>query len=823
MVKVRIMNRISLILILQILFHSAWGQSTSLSGKVVDVNNKANLEYSSVALYHQIDSSLVTGAVTDDEGNFELKAKPGQYYLTVQFVGYTRKVVDNIRLGSSKLHLGDIGLRASEKMLQELVVQGQQVTMTHQVDKQIFKAETFQASQGGTATDVLRNMPSLTVNAQGEIAMRGTTGFIVLINGKPVQSDPMLYLNQLPANAIENVEIITTPSAKYDPDGKAGIINITTKKGMDEGLFLQANARVGAPSIEDYNNAEAHQRYGADIGINFRRKKWDISVGANYYRDDIGGQRVGDVNTTINNIFTSFPSRGERSFDRYNFGGRATIGYQIDNKNSLSLGLLAGERTQYRTADILYYDNKKINLNTGEEFGQNTYFNENLRVRRGDFFISSLDYIHTFKNKSSLSASILYEYTMLGGPTDDVQLRYPELQDTLQYTFNDNENPLDGVRFQLDHSTPLAGGKLETGYLYRYLWHEGDFIYQEKILGTNDFVVNPDFSSSIDLERNIHSFYSQFSRKSGKWDYTFGARLEYADRQLTTDTTSAPIRLELFNLFPSANIQYTINDNFALKAAYSRRIERTTSFKMNPFPEREHSETLEQGDANLLPEFIDLAEIGAIWNFDKGTVSATPYYQRIKNVINRVNNVYNDTILNRIYTNAGNAQAFGFELATDLQFNDWWKFYLGGNLYNYSIEGSLFANDVLVNTESFIYSLNLNTTIQISPSFSLQLAYNHLSERITAQGEDSRFYLPSATLRKTFLDGRLAATLQWLNIDMGLLDTNEQRITTYGDNFYTTTNYIYEVDVVMLNLSYQINDLGRKLKFIKSEFGEKEF
>ena len=817
------MKKLKVIILLIFTASTARAQTQAIKGTIIDAKSNANLEYSSVALYQKNDSSLVTGTVTDDEGFFELKAKPGNYYLTVQFVGYNSQSVQNILLKKQDLDLGSIGLNVSEKLLKELVVQGQQATITHQVDKQVFKAETFQASQGGTASDVLRNMPSLTVNAQGEIAMRGTTGFIVLINGKPVQSNPMLYLNQLPANAIENVEIITTPSAKYDPDGKAGIINITTQKGADEGLFLQANARLGAPSIEDYNNAEAHQRYGADVGINFRKNKWDISVGGNYYRDDIGGRRVGDVNTLINNVFTIFPSRGERSFDRYNFGGRATIGYQLDKSNSFSLGLLAGERTQYRTADILYYNNRKINRSTGNVFGQNTYFNENLRVRRGDFFIASLDYSHTFKDKSTISASALYEYTMLGGPTDDVQLNYPELQDTLQYTFNDNENPLDGVRFQIDHSVPLAGGKLESGYLYRYLWHEGDFLYQEKILGTNSFIVNPDFSSSIDLERNIHSIYTQYSRNTRKWNYTFGARLEYADRQLTTDTTSAPIRLELLNLFPSANIQYNVNDNLALKAAYSKRIERTTSFKMNPFPEREHSETLEQGDADLLPEFIDLAEIGAVWSFDKGTVSATPYYQRIKNVINRVNNVYNDTILNRIYTNAGNAQAWGFELASDIQVNDWWKFYLGGNLYNYSIEGSLFENDVLVNNESFIYSLNANTTFQLSPSLSLQLAYNHLSERITAQGEDSRFYLPSATLRKSFLDGKLAATLQWLNIDMGLLNTNEQGITTYGNDFFTTTNYIYEVDVVVLNLSYQINDLGRKLNFIKSEFGEKEF
>jgi outer membrane receptor protein involved in Fe transport len=263
-----------------------------------------------------------------------------------------------------------------------------------------------------------------------------------------------------------------------------------------------------------------------------------------------------------------------------------------------------------------------------------------------------------------------------------------------------------------------------------------------------------------------------------------------------------------------------LGQGFAAKAAYSRRIQRTTTFKMTPFPEREHSETLEQGDAELKPEFVDLVEVGFQKNWGEHQLSLTGYYRHTADVINRVNTIYNDTILNRIYTNAGDAQALGLEMSTTVYPVRNLQFYLGANVYNFRIEGQLFGDKI--NTSNTIYSINSNVNWQIMPTFSAQAALNYLSRRVTAQGEDSRFYNPSLTLEKNFLDKKLSLSLQWLNIDMGWLSSNEQRITTVRNDFFTTTNYIYEVDILMLGVRYQLNQV-RKGKTIKSEFGEREF
>lgn len=822
------------------LFGLASAQTASIRGFVYDSDSQAPLEYASVVLSLTEDSTLISGVVTSVDGSFLIPdIQEGDYYLQVQFVGYASLRLPDFKLTQAQeYNVGKVLLKINDQLLNEIAVTGRKVSAYHKIDRQVYRAEQYQVASGGTATDVLRNVPAVAVNANGEITVRGTSGFTILLNGVPVQSDPATILNQLPANAIENVEIVTAPSAKYDPEGKAGIINIITKKGAADGLFAQVNVRLGAPSIERYGNAAYAPRYGGDISLNYRKDRWDISLGTSYLRNDIAGRRVGDVYTIISDTLTRFPSEGERSFDEINYTARATVSYTATKSDKFDLGFYAGRRTKERTADILY-KNSKVDLSEADTVGQITYFNENLRIRRGDFLLSSLGYSRTFTDQSELAGSLLYEYTMLGGPTTNLNLSWPSLTDTLQDQYNTNNNPLHGIRLQLDYSRPVGSGKLETGYQFRHLDHKGNFFYEERIPGTRQYALIPEFSSRVDLIRTIHSVYGQYTNKQDKLTYTAGLRAELMGRQLvlTNNQLDETYDYDFIQLYPAANVLYDWSDAFRLKAAYSRRVERTTTFKMNPFPEREHSETLEQGDAELLPEFIDLAEVSIVKDFGSNSLFATAYYRGVQNLINRVNTVYNDSILNRIYSNVGQGRSLGLEAGLELNPTQWWQLFAGGNLYNYRIEGS-FAGEP-VDTRSWIYSVNANTTFQIGPTFNVQWTLNYISDRNTAQGEDSRFLSPNLTVQKTFFNQRLTATLQWLNMDMGLLPTNEQRITTMrggnselplpiGSNsqnngFFTTTNYIYEVDVVMLNLSYRINQVERESKFIKSEFGNQEF
>ena len=820
-------------------------QNGRIFGQILDSLDNSPLGYASIALFQMSDSSQVAGILADSMGTFTLlHPGKGNYFLQVRFLGYEPYAVSPLSLSQSEQrNVGVIGLRPTSQLMEEIEITGRKSRSFHQIDRQVYDAGQFQQAQGGNATEVIRNLPGVAINAQGEISLRGSQGFMVMLDGRQMQGDPTTLLRQLPANAIQNIEILTTPSAKYDPDGAAGIINITTQRGATDGIYVQVNGLLGAPSIEPYGNAEASRRFGGDVTVNFIRGKWDLSVGLDYRRDDIAGQRIGYVNTFQNEVLTEYPSNGERSFDRERYSARFSAIYRPNENQQLSISFLAGDRTQYRTADILYEPQQRRLIPTGSFLGPEAYwdlyqesrdvfqpgelvntliyYNENLRVREGDFLIGGLDYSWKINEQTTLQLSTLYERTLLGGPTDNASLAWPNIADTLQFQYNTNDNPLDGFRVKADISRKIGDVTWESGYQFRFLNHPGDFLYLDRDLENNAWIENPEFTNSIELQRQIHSVYTQVEGKHPQWQYSVGIRLEYMDRQVRLAKPDTTYEYEILQPFPTLNLQYDLGNSWIAKGGYSRRIERTTTFKMTPFPEREHNETLEQGDAELLPEFIDLFELGLVKNWEDNSVFLTGYFRNIQNVINRVNNVYNDSILNRIYTNVGRAQALGVEVGTNLYPTQWFQIYLGGNIYNYRIKGSLFGDKI--NTSNTIYSLNANAQFTLAPTWSLQAGFNYLSERVTAQGVDSRFYNPSLTLRKTFMEGKLSASLQWLSIDMGILESNEQRITTVRDNFYTTTNYVYEVDRVLLTLSFQLNQPSKRMKFIKSEFGEKEY
>ena len=796
-----------------------------ISGFVMDSQNKAPIEYATIVI--KKGTEVLDGTISKKDGSFEISINPkSNYIIDISFLGYETQSIDSFEIEKGNMiALGEILLQPTQTQLEEVVLNSNISSIQSKIDRQVYAASEFSIAKGGNASDLIRNIPSISINAIGEISVRGSSGFVVLLNDKPIQSDVQSLLNQIPANSIKNVEVITAPSAKYDAEGKAGIINILTLKNTFEGDYFQVNTLLGAPSIQDYENAESAQRFGADITYNTVREKWNLSTGFSFQRNDISGRREGDVYTIIGDKYTRFPSDGERSFDEVNYSGRLTADYQLSENDLISLGLFAGKRTKDRTADILYYANYAIISDIKYEF---QYYNENLRIRKSDFVLGSLDYEHNFENKAELTSSILYEYTLLGGPTTNRNLGHPDNSIIYQDEYNTNDNPLYGLRINLDYKfKPLSIGTLEMGYQYRNLDHTGDFVYERKNNATQIFELIPDFSSEVNLKRSIHAGYLQFNGSIEKWVFAMGFRLENMERELNlkdkTGFLDEDYSLGFTKLFPSASLNYEVNENTNIKLAYSKRIERTTTFKMNPFPEREHSETLEQGDPNLHPELIDQVEVGFNFKNNNGdSFFSNIYYRNVDNLINRVNTIYNDTILNRIYSNVGNAKAFGGELGTEFTVAKKLKTFASFNLYNYQIDGEFDKSPI--SSKGTIFSLNLNSTYSFSGNTFAQFNYNYLSNRITAQGKDSRFYSPNLTLTKRFWNNQLTASLQWKNMDMGLMNTNEQRITTSRpDKFYTTTNYVYEVDMILFSLSYNFNNRNNTAKFIDSEFGKREF
>lgn len=456
-------------------------KSIILSGKLIDTLSTEPLSFATISLQRTSSKDLISGQIADEKGGFKFESLGKEhFYIKVEHVGYRTKYIEvNLETVADKLDLGAIELAPLSQLLETVTVQGQKKNIIASLEKQVFRTEQFETAKGGTAIEVLRNIPSITVNAEGEIMVRGSKGFLILVNGKPSQVDAATLLSQIPANSIDKIEMITAPSARYDADGKAGIINIVTKTGATDGISILANAQLGSPRIQAYDNLNEPQRYGLDATLNFRKKAWDASFSANYLKNDIAGQRIGDVNTTINNISTQFPSGGERSHQRDNYGARALLNFKPNKANEFSTGFYHGGRTQYRRADI-FYNNSKTDLSNNTLLSSFQYFNPNLVKKQGTFTVFNLDYGHKFSENSLLQLSSLYENAVIEGWTKNANLNINNLQDTIQYTLNNGYNPLNALRFKVDFEQKIGIGKLSMGYQYRDQQQEGRFDYQEK-------------------------------------------------------------------------------------------------------------------------------------------------------------------------------------------------------------------------------------------------------------------------------------------------------------------------------------------------------
>ena len=813
-------KKISLLLMVQCIAFNVFCQNMVVYGLVLDSLSAIPLASVNVSVLNK-EGKLINAVTTRGDGsfsiNFNRSLAQSILFTSVQYV----EKIYLLNVTSAREDLGTVLLANQPTSLTEVVVKGKQAPVSFKIDRKVFKASSFSNATSGTGVDLVRNLPAISVNGQGDILFRGSGSFLVLINGKPTQGEPSFVLGQLAAGTIENIEVITSPSAAYDADGKSGIINIITKTGVDNGWMLKANIMGGAPPINDYDNRRAPQRYSMDVSTAYKTNQWDISGGFNYLRSDIAGLREGDVYTIIGNSKTSFPSNGERSFKRYNYGVRLAASFVANKNNTFSTGLYTGMKYQSRVAD-LDYNVRTENILSGAKTIFN-YYNENDQQKKGAFTLANLDWAHSFTAKSNIYFSALYENAGLSGSTTNNNILARGSKDSLQYSVNPYTNPLNAFRFKTDYSQKIGAGDFQSGYQYRYDIQDGDFQYLTKILGTDLFSTNVDFSSKVKAVNHIHAAYVQYAGTANALTYSGGLRVEQSDRQLSFSNASAANSQKLTNLFPSLQFRLKAWDKGFVKAGYSRRVRRTNNFELNPLPEREHTETLEQGDPNLLPELIGTIELGIEKTFAKGSWYATLYHQSVQNPIQRVNKVFNDTILNRFFTNAGLARQIGLESNFNYMVNDWWSSTIGGNVYRYQVTGKIFNGLISVNTSSWVYSFNSTQNFTLPKNWVLQLSINYLSERVTAQGEDSRFLTPHFTVKKMSTDKKWSFQMQWLNIDAGFKQSNRQRITTYGKDFYSTTNYIYEQDQFQFSIGYTLAKKNRKINLPTSEIAEKEF
>lgn len=758
----------------------------TLKGFVFDIQTKQPLEYATVTMIRKRDNQVVNGTITDQNGFYKIKDVDfGMYQIDITFIGYKTKSMERVMIkpDDKDVDLGQIDLEPSVKTLDEAMVIADRPTMTYKIDKKVINVSQQHTSASGTAVEILENIPSVTVDIEGNVSLRGSESFTVLIDNKPTVLDPSDALNQIPASAIENIEVITNPSVKYDPDGNSGIINIITKKNKLQGFNGIVNL-----------NAGMYERYGGDILINWRKERINIFVGADLNNRNMEGSRDTENRTFYNNSTSFILSNGDFDRGRESYGVRGGFDLILNPRNSLNFETRVGDHNHGGTSITDYQEY------TDPITDNNLYISSEESERGGFYYNMNLGYTHKFHKKEHEI------YTLLNYRARDfTKISKNKLIDDSgtktsgQKSFE--SGPHDSYRFQVDYTLPLrTNDKFEAGYNLRIdNSNELAETYQyNPVTLVDDYMI--DFMHDVSHERDIHAIYTMYSGETGKFGYQGGLRGEYTYRNITLNETGESSLIDRFDLFPTIHLSYNTEKENQLMASYSRRIQRPRGYYLEPFLTWYDAFNVRTGNPDLNPEYIDSYELSHLMKFGRNSFSVDAYYRITNNKIERTRSVYEENVFLSSFENVGKDYSLGIELMLGLDIQKWWHVDLMGNIYDYRVEGELLGYDF--SESSFNWNARFNNTLRLGKSTRVQLNGMYNSPTITAQGERDGFFMANFAVRQSFYKNKLSATLQVRDV----FGTMRHSSTYEGLDFYSYYDFQPDTPLVTLTLSYKLNN-----------------
>ncbi|MCF8462168.1 MAG: TonB-dependent receptor family protein [Flavobacteriales bacterium] len=798
--------RIEGLLIVAYLFLAAMaqGQTVTVSGKVADKAAKETLPFVNVVLKAEKDSSFVTGTVTNIDGLFSISGvNPSNYYLEVSYVGYVAKR-QSLYVGSlsSFLDVGTISLEMSSEQLEEVVIEAKQDAVGGKMDKKTFSVEDNISQSGGSVLQSMQNLPGVTVQ-DGKVQLRGNDKVAVLIDGKQTALTgfgTQTGLDNIPASAIEKIEIINNPSAKYDANGNAGIINIIFKKEEKNGLNgkVGLTGGLGALWVRKENLPTIRPQYQATpkvnptLSLNYRKGKVNLFLQADYlYTQTLNKNEF--VTRTYDDG-TVIQQQTKRNRDTHFATAKAGIDWNIDNANSLTVSGLFGT--------------EKI-LDNGDE----PFFNSDLtnRIRLWKFLedelkttvLGTVNFQHKFKEPGHiLKAGVNYTFHR-----ENEKYFFENINPT--FTGNDAFKLLSDeqvIDLTTDYTKPLKYGRLEAGIKFRY-----------RNIPTNMQFI-PGINSPLDTNAGgwatyneiIPAAYGTYVFENKKFEAEAGIRLEYVGVQYKVNpdhNTYQSSGYDYIQPFPNVRLAYKINDRNKLTVFYNRRVDRPNEVDIRIFPKYDDAEIIKVGNPALRPQFTNLFELGYKTSWKSGYFYAAAYHKLADATITRISSSVDTTrLIYAIFQNAGRSYNTGLELVLSQDVAKWYSFNLNLNGYYNIIESYSVVNKYPVeNTFTaprqtvFSGSAKLNNMFKLPKKFDVQLTFVYLAPDIIPQGTISSRFSIDFGVKKTIQKGK--GELFFNATDLANTLVLKQKIK--GDGFqYTSTNY-NETQVFRLGYSYK--------------------
>lgn len=797
----------------------SYAKNGLISGTIVDKNTMETLPMATVQLRLAGSGTTVVGGLTDADGNFEFKDLELQAYeLNITYVGYTDK---NIKITLSKENpsrrFKSIKMGEDEGLLQEVTVVGKRTSLQMDVDKKVFLLNESAHTEGVSASDILKDIPSVDVDAEGSVTLRNSEAVEVRINGKAVglgdgQGD---ILEQLPAGSIEKVEVITNPSAKFSAESSAGIINIVMKSNHSLGAFGSVGAGVRVPWKSDLGGSlNANINYGSD--------KIDVMASAGLFRTSSAGD--GFTNRYRYGQDTTFLFQSQENDFTMNSGFlRLSLDYKINPKNVLTLSTMGSLSSRERIDDMRYRSGLVSNELESTKYIYGRHIDS--KPERTMYNVS-LEYKHKFKKEgqeistlASLSNTSRNEDARYDQLTfEQFQLSQPVVG-SIQNLNKDEYTRL--INLQLDYVSPIfERSKLETGLSGSFtksgseveslLKKDAESAFEPIPGQDNDFCFNP----------STYAAYVSWGTSFGKLKTNVGLRGELLDIRWEQKLTNEEYHKDpIFNLFPSLFLGYPLSKTLDVQFSYTRRTNTPRSFYFNPYHNVSDSANVSFGNPDLEPEYVNSFELGLIKTFENHTFSASAYHKRTTDVIQSYNWMEGNVMM-RTYANMANSQASGIDLVLKDRFGKFLSLTSSVDLYYYKLEGGTFSYVVANEKGSDFreYQLkernSLGLTFRSSADFSLphdisaQLAGNYSAPRATAQGKTMASYQLNASVKKPFFQRKLTAALQVRDI----LNSRKRASESWSEDFWQETEFHRYGRMFMFNLTYSFGNNKNKKK-----------
>ncbi|HEX2532300.1 MAG TPA: outer membrane beta-barrel family protein, partial [Chitinophagaceae bacterium] len=769
----------------------ASAQTGTLKGRVSDSASATPLVPATVQVFPKGGKEATGGTVSRSEGDFTLALPYGRYVAIIGFTGYATRTTREFVLSADHPaeDLGTIRLTAEAKTLQGVVVQAERSYMQLELDKKIFTVGQDLANAGGSATDILTNIPSVTVDPEGNVKLRGSDNVRILIDGKPsglVSIKGSGGLQGIPASMIEKVEIITNPSARYEAEGNAGIINIVLKKDRRQGFNGSVDLITGTPVnmglAGNFNYRHKRLNFFINYGLTYRHQPGAGNLYQEVYRND--------------SIFVSDQSN-KVLMKGLNNNIRGGLDYYFTERSVLTAAYLFRRSDAHRTADIYYTDyyfdrsnRYQFTHRTQDETEDEPNSEYTLSYRKtfpqkDHELTATAKFIDNWESSDQLFTQTLWKNNPGGAGSS-----------LLQRSLNDEYEKQ--YLLQLDYIRPLGKeGKFEAGFRSSFRDMTNDFAVYEQD-GGGVFVPMPGLVNIFHYDENIHGAYGILANKKNRFSYQAGLRAEWTDVTTLLEQGHILNPRRYANLFPSAHVSWELGGENAVQLSYSRRVRRPFYNDLSPFMTYMDARNFFSGNPNLDPEFSDVGEIGHIKEFEKGSLSSSLYYRSTKGKIDRIRQVDGDGNSVTLPLNLRSERAWGAEFTSNWRPTGWWKLDLSANFFHADIDGSNIVATYRASTYSWFARQTSRFTLP--NNIELQARANYEAPQRTAQGRRRSLYFFDVSANKDVFKGK--GTINFNVLDV--FNTRRGRYTTSGVNFYSEGWSQGRRRQVNLTLNYRI-------------------